>query len=111
MDVPSMAAAIFVRFMRSRGIFRKIHAPPSDGAFLVFGMREDTTSACHLTAYDMLTYHYYHDRRLTMKMIRVLIQIPQPLKAKLDAERRRGTSAAGLIRHLLEQHFKGKKAA
>jgi len=46
-----------------------------------------------------------------MKMIRVLIQLPQPLKLKLDAERKRGTTAAGLIRHLLEQHFKGKKAA
>jgi len=46
-----------------------------------------------------------------MKMIKVLVQIPQPLKAKLDAERKRGTTAAGLIRHLLEQHFKGKKAA
>jgi hypothetical protein len=46
-----------------------------------------------------------------MKMIKVLVQIPQPLKAMLDAERKRGTTAAGLIRHLLEQHFKGKKAA
>lgn len=46
-----------------------------------------------------------------MKMIRVLIQLPEPLKAKLDAERKRGTSAAGLIRHLLAQHFKGKRAA
>ena len=35
----------------------------------------------------------------------------ETLKTKLDAERKRGTSAAGLIRHLLEQHFKGKKAA
>ena len=46
-----------------------------------------------------------------MKMIRVLVQLPASLKAKLDAERKRGTTAAGLIRHLLEQHFKGKKAA
>jgi hypothetical protein len=46
-----------------------------------------------------------------MKMVRMLIQVPRPLKAKLDAERQRGTSAAGLIRHLLEQHFKGKKTA
>jgi len=46
-----------------------------------------------------------------MKMIRVLVQLPEPLKAKLDAERKQGTSAAGLIRYLLEQHFKGKKAA
>ena len=46
-----------------------------------------------------------------MKMVRVLVQIPKPLKAKLDAERKRGVSAAGLIRHLLQQHFKGNKAA
>ena len=46
-----------------------------------------------------------------MKMIRVLVQLTQPLKAKLDAECKQGASAAGLIRHLLEQHFKGKKAA
>lgn len=46
-----------------------------------------------------------------MKLIRMNISIPVTLKAKLDAVRKRGTSAAGLIRHLLEQHFKGKKAA
>ena len=46
-----------------------------------------------------------------MKHVRLLIHLPQHLKAQLDAERKRGTTAAGLIRHLLEQHFKGKKAA
>jgi metal-responsive CopG/Arc/MetJ family transcriptional regulator len=46
-----------------------------------------------------------------MKMQRMMIQLPASLKAKLDALRKQGTSAAGLIRHLLEQHFKGKKAA
>jgi len=46
-----------------------------------------------------------------MKMERMLIQVPKRLKAKLDAERKRGTSAAGLIRHLLEQYFRGRKAA
>jgi len=46
-----------------------------------------------------------------MKMVRLLIQVPKPLKAKLDALRTQGTTAAGLIRHLLEQHFKGKRAA
>jgi hypothetical protein len=45
-----------------------------------------------------------------MKMVRMLINVPVPVKAKLDALRKRGTSAAGLIRHLLEQHFKGTKA-
>ena len=46
-----------------------------------------------------------------MKMIRVLIQLPQPVKAKLDALRTQGTTASGFIRNLLEQHFKGKRAA
>ncbi|HSL04731.1 MAG TPA: hypothetical protein VK901_14485 [Nitrospiraceae bacterium] len=46
-----------------------------------------------------------------MAMVKLLIQIPRAMKTKLDGERKRGTSAAGLIRPLLEQHFKGKKAA
>ncbi|MDF0674226.1 MAG: hypothetical protein P0120_07765 [Nitrospira sp.] len=46
-----------------------------------------------------------------MKSARMNISIPSNLKTKLDAERKRGLSAAGLIRHLLEQYFKGKKAA
>jgi hypothetical protein len=41
-----------------------------------------------------------------MKMIRVLIQVPEPIKAQLDALRREGTTANGFIRHLLEEHFK-----
>ena len=46
-----------------------------------------------------------------MKMFRMNVSIPISLKSKLDAERRTGTTASGLIRHLLEQHFKGKRAA
>ena len=46
-----------------------------------------------------------------MKMQRLNVQLPARLKARLDDERKRGATAAGLIRHLLEQHFKGKKAA
>lgn len=46
-----------------------------------------------------------------MKMHRLIIQVSAPIKAKLDAQRRHGTTASGLIRHLLEQHFKGKRAA
>jgi hypothetical protein len=46
-----------------------------------------------------------------MKMQRLNIQLPAHLKQKLAAERMRGITAAGLIRHLLDQHFKGKKAA
>ena len=46
-----------------------------------------------------------------MKTIRMNISLPVRLKAKLDTERRSGTTSSGLIRHLLEQHFKGKKAA
>jgi hypothetical protein len=40
-----------------------------------------------------------------MKMIRVLIQLPQPLKAKLDALRKQGTTSSGYIRALLEREF------
>lgn len=40
-----------------------------------------------------------------MRMARLNIQLPKSLKAKLDAQRQRGTTASGLIRHLLEQYF------
>ena len=51
-----------------------------------------------------------------MKMERVMIQLPMGLKTKLDALRTQGTTASGLIRNLVAQHFatekpKGKKAA
>lgn len=46
-----------------------------------------------------------------MKMIRLLIQVPAPVKARLDALRQEGTTATGLIRHLLEEHFKATPAA
>lgn len=41
-----------------------------------------------------------------MKMVRLLIQVPEPIKAKLDTLRQEGTTASGFIRHLLEDHFK-----
>lgn len=41
-----------------------------------------------------------------MKMIRVLIQLPQPLKAKLDTLRKQGTTASGFIRSLIEREFR-----
>lgn len=40
-----------------------------------------------------------------MKMERIVIQLPHRLKTRLYIERKRGITAAGLIRHLLEQHF------
>jgi predicted DNA-binding protein len=46
-----------------------------------------------------------------MKMQRVMVQLPPRMKARLDALRKQGTTASGFIRNLLEQHFKGKKAA
>ena len=39
-------------------------------------------------------------------MVRILVQLLESLKAKLDAHRKFGTSASSPIRHLLEQHFK-----
>ncbi len=38
-----------------------------------------------------------------MKMVRMLIQVPEPLKRKLDALRAQGYTAAGYIRSLLER--------
>jgi hypothetical protein len=51
-----------------------------------------------------------------MNMTRMLIQIPIPLKAKLDALRTRGYTASGYIRSLLERELnqpsrKGQKGS
>lgn len=40
-----------------------------------------------------------------MTTTKLLISLPAPLKAKLDAVRNQGFTASGLIRHLLNQHF------
>ena len=40
-----------------------------------------------------------------MKSVRLLITLPAPLKAKLDALRTQGTTASGYIRALLEREF------
>lgn len=44
-----------------------------------------------------------------MKMERVLIQLPKPLKAKLDALKAQGYTASGFIRALLEKEFSQAK--
>jgi len=40
-----------------------------------------------------------------IKMERVIIQLPTPLKAKLNALRKRGYTASGYIRTLLEREL------
>lgn len=40
-----------------------------------------------------------------MKSVRLLITLPAPLKAKLDALRKHGTTASGFIRSLVEREF------
>jgi hypothetical protein len=40
-----------------------------------------------------------------MEMVKLLVNVPKPIKAKLDALRVTGVTASGLIRHLLNQHF------
>ncbi len=47
---------------------------------------------------------------VSLKMVRLLIQVPASLKAKLDALRDQGTTASGFIRWLLERHFKQAEA-
>jgi hypothetical protein len=42
---------------------------------------------------------------VTVKMERVMIQLPNTLKRKLDALRKQGTTASGYIRALLEREF------
>lgn len=44
-----------------------------------------------------------------MRMERVLIQLPKPLKAKLDALKAQGYTASGFIRALLEREFNQPK--
>jgi hypothetical protein len=48
---------------------------------------------------------------IVMKMVRLLIQVPEPIKAKLDGLREQGTTASGFIRYLLEAHFRPIPAA
>lgn len=40
-----------------------------------------------------------------MKMVRLNIQLPMSLKAKIDTLRAEGTTASGLIRRLLNEIF------
>jgi hypothetical protein len=40
-----------------------------------------------------------------MQMKRLLIQLPAPLKERLVAKRKEGTTASGFIRFLLEREF------
>ena len=40
-----------------------------------------------------------------MKMVKMLIQVPHPIKAKLDAMRNQGYTASGYIRALLEREL------
>jgi hypothetical protein len=40
-----------------------------------------------------------------MKMVKMLIQVPVSIKAKLDALRQKGYTASGFIRSLLEREL------
>lgn len=40
-----------------------------------------------------------------MKMVRVLIQLPQSLKTKLESRRPRGTSTSGFVRELIAREL------
>jgi metal-responsive CopG/Arc/MetJ family transcriptional regulator len=46
-----------------------------------------------------------------MQMQRLNIQLPRPLKAKLDALRQQGTTASGFIRSLVEREFQQRATA
>jgi mannitol/fructose-specific phosphotransferase system IIA component len=44
-----------------------------------------------------------------MSMVKLLVHLPAPLKAKLDALREQGYTASGFIRALLERELKHLK--
>ena len=44
-----------------------------------------------------------------MKMERIMVQLPEPLKRRLDALRRQGYTASGYIRALLERELSQPK--
>ncbi len=43
-----------------------------------------------------------------MKMVKILVSLPVPLKRKLDALRAQGYTAAGYVRSVLELHFQNQ---
>ncbi len=45
-----------------------------------------------------------------MRMVKLLVHLPAPLKAKLDGLRGQGTTASGFIRYLLEKEFSQTQA-
>lgn len=49
-----------------------------------------------------------------MRMVKILVQVSEPIKTKLNALRAEGITASGLIRRLLTQYFskpeQGRKA-
>lgn len=42
---------------------------------------------------------------MVMKMVRMLIQVPESVKARLDALRAKGYTASGYVRSLLEREL------
>jgi hypothetical protein len=57
--------------------------------------------------YTSLLIHIRHEGN--MSNVRMIVQVPKTIKAKLDALRAEGTTASGLIRRLLNEFF-GKPA-
>lgn len=54
---------------------------------------------------DTWIYILKYKEVTTLGMVKILVHVSKPIKAKLDALRATGTTASGLIRHLLNQHF------
>ncbi len=46
-----------------------------------------------------------------MAMVKLLVHLPKPMKAKLDALRTQGYTASGYIRALLERELKKNQVA
>ena len=64
----------------------------------------------HILQYSNL-YYIINLKKLPMKMYRLLLHLPLPLKRKLDTLRREGYTASGYIRALLERELKETQVA
>jgi len=81
----------------------KFQAPVPSGGVRITGQRVSPSCRKRQTSLDILNYHMIVS---LSSRERGWIQVPQPLKARLDGLRREGTTASGLMRHLLAEHFK-----
>jgi hypothetical protein len=56
-------------------------------------------------SHSLIAICIYCYRLVPMKLVRMLIMVPESVKERLDALRAKGYTASGYIRHVLEREF------